>query len=470
MILLLAVFAKSITHDTALSREALDERFQSRAHLSAAFVTGYVDDLATRERDQAIRLLSGTDVSATDFETIVQAFDLDVAGLFDAQGRMLAAWPASPDLLGEQFGDRSQHIATALTGSTGVSGVVASAVSSQAVVALAVPFDTPSGRRVFNGAIRPSTGSLRVYFDTVIPLAGRTYLIDRMGNTVVSGKSGERADLTPTLTPGQLLQLDESIGALESDGTSLTYVREPVAGTAWHVILTTPSSILYAPIEGGSHVSWLLFVAFAFTGLVGLVLYFRLARLHSAASTTARFDELTQLPNRRAAEEHLQRTASAASRHSQPYGVLMIDIDRFKDINDTYGHETGDRVLGLVARTLRAAARVEDVVCRWGGEEFLVILPATSERSIAAVAERYRAAVALVTIRVGADQVNATISIGGVVSTDGTIRAGLNAADAALYAAKLAGRNRVVINRDGAVHFVPAEESDTTRWLAEVGL
>jgi diguanylate cyclase (GGDEF)-like protein len=470
MISLLAVFATSINHDAALSRQALDGRFQSRAQLTAAFVTGYVDDLATRERAQAVRLLSESDVSAADFETMVNTFDLDDAGLFDAQGRMLVTWPVSSDLLGKQFGDRYEHIATALTGSVGVSGVVASAVSSQAVVALAVPFDTPSGRRVFSGAIRPSSGSLRIYFNTVIPLAGRTYLIDRMGNTVVSGKSGERADLTPTLTPGQLLHLDEPVGTFESDGTSLTYVREPVEGTAWHVILTTPSSILYAPVEGGSHVSWMLFVAFAFTGLVGLVLYFRLARLHSAASTTARLDELTQLPNRRAAEEHLQRTASAAARHSQPYGILMIDIDRFKDINDTYGHEIGDRVLGLVARTLRAATRVEDVVCRWGGEEFLVILPTTSEHSIGAVAERYRAAVALVTIRVGACQLSATISIGGVVSIDGTIRAGLNAADAALYAAKLAGRNRVVISRDGAPHFVPADDVDTTRWLAEVGL
>ena len=99
-----------------------------------------------------------------------------------------------------------------------------------------------------------------------------------------------------------------------------------------------------------------------------------------------------------------------------------------------------------------------------------MILPTTSDGRIAAVAERFRAAVARVTVRVGAGQLSVTVSVGGAVSNDGTIRGALNAADAALYAAKLGGRNRVVINRDGAVHFVPADENDTTRSLAEVGL
>ncbi len=114
---------------------------------------------------------------------------------------------------------------------------------------------------------------------------------------------------------------------------------------------------------------------------------FRLARARARAAETARHDALTQLPNRRAGEEHLDRAAAASSRHSRPYGLLMIDIDRFKDINDAYGHQTGDQVLCLVARVLRTAARVEDVVCRWGGEEFLVIMTAASDANIAAAAE-----------------------------------------------------------------------------------
>ena len=175
------------------------------------------------------------------------------------------------------------------------------------------------------------------------------------------------------LTAGGLLRLDQAVGAYESKGRSFVYVRRAVTGTPWHVILTTPSTTLYAPIEGASHVSWALLAAFAVTGIVGLILMLPPRPTPTPSPRQpARHDALTQLPNRRAAEEHLDRTASASSRHSRPYGVLMIDIDRFKDINDTYGHQTGDQVLVPRRRVLRGVARVEDVVCRWGGEEFLV--------------------------------------------------------------------------------------------------
>ncbi len=212
MTALLAVFAVSITHDTAASRSALTERFQSRADLTASFVTGYVDDLAAREVAQATRLLSATDVSDADFEQVVLGFGFAVAGLFDAQGRLLVIWPPSPELIGEPFADRYAHVATALDGDVGVSGVVASAATSSPVVAVAVPFETPSGRRVLSGAVRPDTGSLRTYFDTVIPLGGRTYLVDRKGNIVVTGKSGDLTKLPPMLTAGGLLRLSQTVG------------------------------------------------------------------------------------------------------------------------------------------------------------------------------------------------------------------------------------------------------------------
>jgi diguanylate cyclase (GGDEF)-like protein len=314
---------------------------------------------------------------------------------------------------------------------------------------------------VFSAALRPATGALRTYLDTVIPLSGRTYLVDEKGNIVATGKSGEIADLPPRLTAGGLLRLDESVGTYESEGRSFVYVREPVAGTPWHVILTAPSVTLYAPIAGASHVPWALLSAFAITGLVGLVLLFRLARAHALAAATARYDALTHLPNRRAAEEHLERTASAASRHSQPYGLLTIDIDRFKAINDTYGHQIGDQVLCLVADILRDVARREDLVSRWGGEEFLVIMAATSRDAIGAAGERFRAAVGDASQHVGpALDLSVTISVGGTVSTDRAPLAALGAADAALYAAKHSGRNKVAIHRDGDIPTTPQTATD----------
>ena len=356
-------------------------------------------------------------------------------------------WPPSPELIGEPFADRYPHIATALDGGVGVSGVVASATTSSPVVAVAVPFETPSGRRVFSGAVRPDTGSLRTYFDSVIPLGGRTYLVDQKGNIVVIGKSGDVSQLPPMLTPGGLSRLSQGVGTYQSTDRSFVYVRVRVTGTPWSVILTTPSTTLYAPIGRASHVSWALLAAFAVTGLVGLILMYRLARARARASETARHDTLTQLPNRRAGEEHLESTASASSRDSRPYGVLMIDIDRFKDINDAYGHQTGDQLLCLVAGVLRTAAREEDFVCRWGGEEFLVIMCAASDANIAAAAERFRAAVAAASEEVGPRvRIGVTISIGGTISTERDPTGALGEADAALYAAKLNGRNQVVIH------------------------
>ena len=245
MTALLAIFAVSITHDSAASRHALAERFQSRADLTASFVTGYVADLAAREAAQSTRLLSATDVSDADFEQVVLGFDFAVAGLFDAEGRLLAIWPPDPELIGEPFAERYPHVATALDGDVGVSGVVASATTSSPVVAVAVPFETPTGRRVFSGAVRPDTGSLRTYFDTVIPLGGRTYLVDAMGNIVVTGQSGDMSQVPPRLTAGGLNRLTLGFGTFESRDRSFVYVREPVDGTPWHVVLTTPSATLY---------------------------------------------------------------------------------------------------------------------------------------------------------------------------------------------------------------------------------
>jgi diguanylate cyclase (GGDEF)-like protein len=236
------------------------------------------------------------------------------------------------------------------------------------------------------------------------------------------------------------------------------------------VVLIIPSATLYEPIDGSSHVSWVLFAAFAASGLVGLVLLSRLTRARAIASATARLDALTQLPNRRAAEEHVHQTASEAARRSRAYGVLMIDIDRFKNINDTYGHQTGDDVLAQVARTLRRVTRGEDRVGRWGGEEFLVVVSTASEHSLAVLAERFRAAVADMNIHVSATKsVAVTISVGGALSSDREPTRALLAADAALYDAKLDGRNRVVMHQAGLVR-PPRESNFDTVDSVTVGL
>jgi diguanylate cyclase (GGDEF)-like protein len=155
----------------------------------------------------------------------------------------------------------------------------------------------------------------------------------------------------------------------------------------------------------------------------------------------SRIDGLTGLYNRRHADEQLQKELSTADRHDQPLGVLMLDIDHFKRVNDVEGHPAGDQVLREFTARLRNVVRDGDVVGRWGGEEFIVIAPQTDMDGARRLGERIRAAAADTPIAVGDHTVAVTVSIGCAV---GLGRDDLVArADAALYRSKSEGRNRV---------------------------
>ena len=164
-------------------------------------------------------------------------------------------------------------------------------------------------------------------------------------------------------------------------------------------------------------------------------------RLANAALT----DLLTGLPNRRSAMDQLEQAWSAASRSGLPLAVMLVDIDHFKRINDTYGHTSGDMVLREAAATLRASARREDSVCRIGGEEFLVICPNTDLKSAMQSAERMRANLAAKQIGIGQTSTSITASIGVATRAPETadFDALVSKADQALYTAKASGRNRV---------------------------
>ena len=158
----------------------------------------------------------------------------------------------------------------------------------------------------------------------------------------------------------------------------------------------------------------------------------------------SRTDTLTGLPNRREMQERLLAAASAGRRHGQPSGVLMVDVDHFKAVNDTYGHDGGDLVLRAVAQRLDEARRAEDSAGRWGGEEFLVVAPLTDLIGAAQLGERIRNGICESPVRVGeGPEVQVTVSV-GVASGHDDVEVLLAGADAALYTAKRSGRNRVV--------------------------
>lgn len=158
----------------------------------------------------------------------------------------------------------------------------------------------------------------------------------------------------------------------------------------------------------------------------------------------ARTDALTGLPNRRAFDDELARRLGEYLRYKSPFSLMLIDIDHFKKFNDTHGHLAGDEVLKGVARTLFDAMREVDVVCRYGGEEFAVIFPATTAVHAVRAAERGRQAVDCKIFDYQGTQLRVTVSEG---LTDGQpnddAAAIIKRADEALYASKRAGRNRV---------------------------
>lgn len=157
-------------------------------------------------------------------------------------------------------------------------------------------------------------------------------------------------------------------------------------------------------------------------------------------------DELTGLPNRREMNETIANEMGRSARTHKPFCFIFIDIDHFKNINDTYGHACGDVILKSVAQTIRGLLRKYDVFARYGGEEFLTLLPETDLAGAAVVAERFRKQIEKMTVRYADFTIKITITL-GVARFDDRLGAdrSIQMADKALYQGKEGGRNRVIV-------------------------
>lgn len=157
-------------------------------------------------------------------------------------------------------------------------------------------------------------------------------------------------------------------------------------------------------------------------------------------------DPLTGIGNRRYAEVVLEEKMAELARYGFRFGVLFIDVDRFKEINDAHGHERGDEVLKMVATTLARSARALDFVGRWGGEEFVLLLSNVTDFNLPLVADRARRLVEHSELPTPEGPIRATISVGATLVRKGEEAADvLRRADQLMYEAKSAGRNRVVV-------------------------
>ncbi|MBU2279395.1 MAG: GGDEF domain-containing protein, partial [Gammaproteobacteria bacterium] len=175
-----------------------------------------------------------------------------------------------------------------------------------------------------------------------------------------------------------------------------------------------------------------------------------LAQANQQLALQARTDFLTKLPNRLAFTEHYQMIQRQRSRNFEPLTLAMIDIDYFKKINDSYGHEAGDAVLAAIASTLQQRLRQQDILARFGGEEFVLLLPDTSDTGAVIICEMLRLALQQHQINYQQQQISVTATF-GVVELDlqnQDLSYWQNAADEALYYGKAQGRNQVVLYAD----------------------
>lgn len=168
-------------------------------------------------------------------------------------------------------------------------------------------------------------------------------------------------------------------------------------------------------------------------------------RYEAELVTRASYDGLTSLLNHREFQTRLQHEVETATRYGHPLSLLMLDLDHFKAVNDTYGHMAGDAVLRTLGQLLLNFCRSGDVVARWGGEEFALLLPQAKLESAAEVAERLRALIEGHPFFMNGRRIPVTVSIGVSCLNPGAAEAVIlvESSDRALYAAKMAGRNRV---------------------------
>ena len=212
------------------------------------------------------------------------------------------------------------------------------------------------------------------------------------------------------------------------------------------LFILTLNTVFVYPAEAVNISSKLLFVCGYSLLAIGVTKWIRYnENRQDELSYQANTDELTGILNRRSFTKYIENEYKNARVRSEPFSLIIIDIDFFKNINDNYGHIVGDEILKKLSQLMKSSFRNTDKVCRWGGEEFAILLPSTSMTNAINVAEKIRQKVEKSSHQVKEKSINYTISLGvsESLAVDESIDQIINRADTALYKAKDGGRNCV---------------------------
>jgi diguanylate cyclase (GGDEF)-like protein len=408
-LLVIAVGGWALVSSENSSRSQMLGRFESRARYTASFISLGAQQLLARERTAAQSWLATPRVSLATLRRASAALGVHRSAVLDSRGRAIAGTPVSGASPGLSLGS----------------------AGGQPAIVFAVAYPTPSGQRVFSGAEAIRATLLPTVLDHMVSTPGwRASLIDAHGGRLAVGPGGGS---------GKLVEFSTG-----------------VPGTHWTLMVSDPENQLYGFLDGPQR--WLAWLAVAGLGAAGLAVIAlllglqrrraQLTELNQELGRLAAIDPLTGLRNRRAIDEYLSESLSAARRHGLPVSLLVIDVDHFKTFNDRLGHQAGDAILAHTARVLDGALRAEDAIGRWGGEEFLAVLPGTDEDGALSVTDRLRRALAVYQPEAAqAHGLSVTITIGLAQWREESIDELMSRADRALYLGKAAGRNTVEIWR-----------------------
>lgn len=298
---------------------------------------------------------------------------------------------------------------------------------------------------MFSAAYDANNSALGRFVQGTVPSEPHeVLLVDGTGRVIAASPATGATTLAQADPALARAAVHASHGSVAGARTPTTFAETPVPGTFWKLLIAVPNSRMYASIAGWTQwIPWLVLVLVSILGTLLVALFARsladrarLTSLSTRLEQIARTDALTGLLNRRALNEHLTRAAAHARRRDEPLSLMMIDLDRFKETNDEFGHKAGDQVLCAFAGCLRDALRADDIYGRWGGDEFLVALSATDSESAQAAAARLRHCAQTLDLgEIGLPD-GIPFSIGIATSTETTPAELVREADGVLYEAK----------------------------------
>jgi len=428
------------------SREALEDRFRSRADNGARFISAYMTEMLEREVALAHAHMSGS-VSPGRINILTDSLGSQASVLLDKDGEVLAGAPHEPALIGKEIGSKYPHLSSALLGVPAISPVVLSVAEGIPVVGAAVPFEADGERRVFSAALSIADTPIKNYLTTLSPFQGASaYLVDDAGAHVVANVDGSVDANWQRVEKSLSLGEDEQSGSYLLEGEEMFFSSQRMVGAPWTIVATVPKAELLAPFYTGRWVGWGMLIGLTLLGSGVVCLFARFSAGRREFLRRSLHCQLTGLANRSLFTQLAEQSLAMLRRRRGSLGAMYIDLGGFKTVNDTFGHETGDEVLVSAAVRMKQSVRDCDVVARLGGDEFAILSIDTGVEEVRLLADRVLKALSD-PFAIGDRQIQIGASIGLALSTgEKSSVTLLQEADAAMYEAKTGGKGRYCIS------------------------